>query len=71
VDFAWSLAKNKRNVARHGLSLADAEVIFSAEYFEVADDRFDYGEKRRLISARPATTAESKEYYEIKYGKNH
>lgn len=94
MGFEWSPAKNKRNVARHGLSLADAVVIFSAEYFEVIDDRFDYGEERvvafgernggvivvvytwrnenrRLISARPANSAETREYYQIKYGKNH
>jgi len=44
------------NQAKHGVSLALAEVLFAGPYVTVTDDRFDYGEVRNvafgLISGR-------------------
>ena len=43
--------------AKHGVSLALAEVLFAERHATVADDRFDYGETREigigLIQGRP------------------
>jgi len=46
VGFAWSPAKNKRNVAKHHLAFEEAVQIFDAGYLEKVDDRFDYDEER-------------------------
>jgi len=44
----WDEAKNRRNVAKHGLSFEDAEQVFSAACVTFGDDRFDYGEERLI-----------------------
>jgi hypothetical protein len=36
------------NRAKHGVSLALAEVLFAGPHICVADDRFDYGEVREV-----------------------
>ncbi|MFZ0201117.1 MAG: BrnT family toxin [Candidatus Sulfotelmatobacter sp.] len=44
--YTWDQKKNRRNVALHGISFADAMRIFDGPTVERIDDRFDYGEKR-------------------------
>ena len=39
-------AKNRRNVALHGIGFDDAKRIFEGSTVERVDDRFDYGEVR-------------------------
>jgi uncharacterized DUF497 family protein len=41
-------AKDAVNQAKHGVSLALAEVLFAGPHVSVADDRFEYGEARRV-----------------------
>jgi hypothetical protein len=36
-------AKSRKNLAKHGLSFEDAELVFSGPYVTFEDDRFDYG----------------------------
>jgi len=43
-------AKNRSNLAKHGLSFDDAEQVFSAPCVTFEDDRFDYGEPRMSAS---------------------
>lgn len=47
--YEWDEAKNRTNSAKHGLSFADAEQVWTGPCVTFVDDRFDYGEKR-LIS---------------------
>jgi hypothetical protein len=60
--FEWDEAKNRRNLAKHGLRFEDAEPVFSGPCVTFEDDRFDYGEERlvtlgllagRLVVVRP------------------
>jgi uncharacterized DUF497 family protein len=46
MNYAWDPKKNRRNVARHGVSFEDAIKIFEGPTLEKQDDRFDYGEVR-------------------------
>ena len=50
-------AKDAINQAKHGVSLALAEILFAGSYAATTDDRFDYGEVRQvafgLIGGRP------------------
>jgi uncharacterized protein len=48
MKYEWDEAKNRRNFAKHGLSFADAEIVFSGPCVTFEDDRFDYGEERLL-----------------------
>jgi uncharacterized DUF497 family protein len=41
-------AKDEVNRAKHGVSLALAEVLFAGPHVSVTDDRFDYGEVRKV-----------------------
>ena len=41
-------AKNKANIKKHGISLADAELIDWDTLHIEPDERYDYGEKRYL-----------------------
>jgi len=41
-------AKDVVNQAKHGVSLALAEVLFAGPHLSMADDRFDYGEVREV-----------------------
>ena len=44
----WDEAKNRKNVAKHGLSFEDAEHVFSGPCVTFEDDRFDYREERLI-----------------------
>ena len=46
MKFTWDEAKGKTNLVKHGLDLADAEIVFSGATFTFEDDRFDYSEQR-------------------------
>jgi uncharacterized DUF497 family protein len=48
VRYAYDPAKVRANRAKHGVSLALAEVLFAGPYVSTADDRFDYGEVREV-----------------------
>lgn len=56
VRYVFDTAKDAANQAKHGVSLALAEVLFAGPCVSLADDRFDYGEVREvafgLISGR-------------------
>lgn len=41
-------AKNRKNMAKHGLSFEDAEGVLSGPCVTFQDDRFDYGEERLI-----------------------
>ena len=40
--------KDAANRAKHGVSLALAEILFAGPHVTVIDDRFDYGELRQV-----------------------
>ena len=42
----WDDAKNRANVAKHGLNFQDAERVLNGACITFMDDRFDYGEER-------------------------
>jgi len=46
MDIAYDAAKDRANVQRHGISLAEAARINWAAVLEKLDDRDDYGEDR-------------------------
>jgi hypothetical protein len=46
MRYSWDEAKNRRNVALHGVAFEEAIRIFEGPTVERADDRFDYGETR-------------------------
>lgn len=46
--FEWDDAKNASNIAKHGLSFNKASQIFDGPVVTAIDDRFDYGEVRRI-----------------------
>ncbi len=48
VRFVFDPAKDKVNRAKHGVSLALAEILFAGPHVSVVDDRFDYGEVREV-----------------------
>jgi len=48
VRYEWDEAKNRSNVAKHGLNFEDAEQVFSGACVTFVDDRFDYGEERLI-----------------------
>jgi hypothetical protein len=48
VRFVFDPAKDAANRAKHGVSLALAEVLFAGAHVSMADDRFDYGEVRAV-----------------------
>jgi len=41
-------AKNRANLAKHGLSFEDAAQVFSGPCVTFEDDRFEYGEERLI-----------------------
>ncbi len=45
-------AKDLLNQAKHGASLALAEILFAAPHTVESDDRFDYGETRQVAMGR-------------------
>lgn len=46
MRLTWDPEKNRVNLRRHGISLADAALIFDGPTVEREDDPFDYGETR-------------------------
>lgn len=46
MDFTWDPRKATRNLAKHGVVLADAALIFDGFIITVEDVREDYGEQR-------------------------
>ncbi len=48
MTYEWDEAKNRTNLAKHGLSFEDAEQVFAGPCVTFEDDRFEYGEVRLL-----------------------
>ena len=48
MKYEWDEAKNRKNLAQHGLRFEDAELVFSGPCVTFEDDRFDYGEERLI-----------------------
>ena len=48
MEFEWDEAKNRQNIAKHGVSFKDAIKIFEGFTFDAHDGRFDYGEERTI-----------------------
>ncbi|MGD0959192.1 MAG: BrnT family toxin [Methylomonas sp.] len=46
MRYVWDDDKSSVNLQKHGLSFADAALIFSGECITFEDDRYDYGEPR-------------------------
>lgn len=46
MSYVWDPQKNRRNLARHGITFEDAIQIFDGPTLERVDDRADYGEIR-------------------------
>lgn len=46
MEFAWDEAKDAANLAKHGVSLADAARLDWGRGRDILDRRFDYGETR-------------------------
>ena len=43
MKYEWDEAKNRKNLAKHGLSFEDAGEVFSGPCVTFDDDRFEYG----------------------------
>lgn len=48
MRYVFDPAKDAVNRAKHGVSLALAEVLFAGRHLSVSDDRFEYGEIREV-----------------------
>jgi uncharacterized DUF497 family protein len=48
MKYDWDEAKNRKNIAKHGLSFEDAEQVFAGPCVSFEDDRFAYGEERLI-----------------------
>ncbi len=48
MRYVFDIAKDAANQAKHGISLALAEVLFAGPHVSVSDDRFNYGEMREV-----------------------
>ena len=48
MRYVFDLSKDAANRAKHGVSLALAEVLFEGPHRSVSDDRFEYGEVRQV-----------------------
>lgn len=46
MAFVWDEEKRESNLAKHGLDLADAWLVFESPYLERLDQRQNYGEDR-------------------------
>jgi uncharacterized DUF497 family protein len=49
MDFEWDEAKNRANIAKHGIGFLGAARVFDGPTLERVDDRQGYGETRRSI----------------------
>ena len=47
MDFEWDEAKNRANIAKHGIGFLGAARVFDGPVLEQVDHRRDYGEARR------------------------
>jgi uncharacterized DUF497 family protein len=52
VEYDWDRRKRAANLAKHGLDLADAPIVFRGAVVEVPDDRRDYRERRIIAIGR-------------------
>jgi uncharacterized DUF497 family protein len=52
VDYEWDGRKQLANLAKHGLDLADAPMVFGGIVLETPDDRRDYRERRFVAIGR-------------------
>jgi uncharacterized DUF497 family protein len=48
MKYEWDEAKNRKNIAKHGLSFEDADQVFAGPCVTFEDDRFGYGEERLI-----------------------
>ena len=48
MNYVFDPEKDRRNRAKHGVSLALAEVLFLGPCVTMVDDRFDHGETRQI-----------------------
>src|SRR4029077_14460447 len=48
MKYDWDEAKNRKNLAKHGLSFEDAEQVFAGPCVTLAADRFTYGVERLI-----------------------
>ena len=48
MRYVYDRTKDKANQAKHGVSLALAEVLFGGPHVATTDDRFEYGEVREV-----------------------
>jgi hypothetical protein len=48
MKYEWDEAKNRQNLAKHGLSFEDAGQVLCGPCVTFEDDRFDYGEERLI-----------------------
>ena len=48
MEFVWDEAKRRINLEKHGVDFADALEFAWEDAFVVIDDRFSYGEERRI-----------------------
>ena len=46
MRYVWDEAKNRINIAKHGLNFADAARVLTGRCVTFVDDRVDYGEER-------------------------
>ena len=52
LRFEWDSEKARANIAKHGVSFAEATEAFRDPFgLELVDDRFDYGEERLVLIA--------------------
>jgi uncharacterized protein len=50
MEFEFDAGKNHVNLAKHGIDLQDAALVFiDPARLDMADDRQDYGEPRRIV----------------------
>jgi uncharacterized DUF497 family protein len=48
MEISYDPAKRATTLEERGLDFVDAPEVFSGPVFELADDRFDYGEERHI-----------------------
>ena len=46
TSFKWDESKNRRNIAKHGISFSSASTLFNHPHFVCLDTRERYGEDR-------------------------
>ena len=48
MDFEWDEAKNRLNIAKHGIGFAREFTIFAGPTLDAVENRTDYGEVRTI-----------------------